>query len=443
MKESNTVRFWLDSYPKDNTKSRYRTALSKFCDFLEVTPDQTLRWSRVTIEDNLLRWKAHMTKELSGNTTKLYLTGVTRWFKFNRKRIEPFDLLKNLSRKQTFTDYPVSRDDLRKVLDGARLKHKVAISLIAFAGLRPVDVVTLQYRDIVESYKRGDEVLTIQKVHEKTEREYVSFLGFQGTRYLRDYLELRESKGEKLTQDSYIMPYRGGQMQSQGLRLTISTIIEATVGTHPTGSDRKKFRPYSLRKYFRHVASGLGESTAEYLMGHIKGLESMSAVYNGLRDGHPESIERLKQQYISILPELETELPETTIRAEIQEQKEEAIQKQISLEEQVANLEKKHDALVERVKAESKDANKLLDELEKWLDGRIRVIPPEMFGTQKEILEYADRLKKVILALPEGRALVKKNQPFPLEVDPDLFPEVKPPKSEKKTRKQVKKKKKK
>ena len=323
MTESNKVRFWLDSYPKVNTQSRYGTALSKFCDFLEVTPDQTLKWSLDTIEDNLLRWKAHMVKELSGNTIKLYLTGVTRWFKFNRKRIEPFDLLKNLSRKGTFSDYPVSHDDLRKVLDGARLKHKVAISLIAFAGLRPVDVVTLQYRDIVESYKRGDEVLTIQKVHEKTEREYVSFLGYQGTRYLRDYLELRKSKGEKLTQDSYIIPYRGGQMQSQGLRLTIGTIIEATVGKHPTGSDRRKFRPYSLRKYFRHVVSKLGEDTAEYLMGHVRGLESLSAVYNGLRDRHPKAIERLKEQYITVLPELETEVGDISLRTELDELKKE------------------------------------------------------------------------------------------------------------------------
>ena len=76
MKESNKVRLWLDSYSKVNTKSRYRTALMKFCEFFEVTPDQTLEWSLDTIEDNLLRWKAHLIKELSGNTTKLYLTGV-------------------------------------------------------------------------------------------------------------------------------------------------------------------------------------------------------------------------------------------------------------------------------------------------------------------------------------------------------------------------------
>ena len=96
---------------------------------------------------------------------------------------------------------------------------------------------------------------------------------------------------------------------------------------------------------------------------------------------------------------------------------------------------------MEELEDQSKDAAMLLDELEKFLDGRIRVIPPEMFGTQKEILEYADALKKVTLALPEGRALVKKNQPFLLEVDSEVFPEVKPQKSKKKTKKQSKKKK--
>lgn len=383
MKPSNKER-WLSSYPKRNTQNRYGTALSRFCDYHKVEPDQTLDWDLETIEDNLEDWKVSMIPELSGNTIRLYLTALTRWFKFNRKRIDVDNITRNLSRRDTYTDYPVTRDDLRRLLNNATLKQKVGISLIAFSGLRPVDVVTLQYRHIVESYKNGDEVLTIQKVHEKTEREYVSFLGHQGTRYLRDYLERRKQKGEKLTPDSFILPYRGKQMQSQGLRIVLGSLIDRTVGKNPTGNDRKKFRPYSLRKYFRHVVSKLGEDTAEYLMGHVKGLESMSATYNGLRDGHPEAIKQLKEQYISVLPELETEETEATINGKLRQQKEEqaqALEKQDrtieELEKRLTDMQREQDELKQYIAAQqSRDFETRKAKMEAMI-GELRELLPE------------------------------------------------------------------
>lgn len=408
MKPSNKVKRWLASYPKVNTQERYSTALSRFCDFHEVTPDQTLEWSLDTIEDNLQDWKVSMFDELSGNTIRLYLTAVTRWFKFNKKRITVDDLTKNISRRYAYSDYAVTRDDVRRLLNGVGLRHKVAISLIAFSGLRPADVVTLQYRDIIESYERGDEVLTIQKVHEKTEREYVSFLGHQGTRYLRDFIERRKEKGEKITPDSYILTFRGKPVQSQGLRIVLTGKIEETVGKNPTGNDRKKFRPYSLRKYFRRVVAKLGEDTAEYLMGHVKGLESMSAIYNGLGDGHPQAIARLKEQYISILPELETEISENTIRAEIQEQRETQSETVEELREEIHSMKKVIDELLRTaVFSGAIDQEAGWPSTDKY-DSKIEEIMQEKGQMMKEIREIAPDAEFIKPAIDLGNGKKKK-----------------------------------
>ena len=421
MKPSNKER-WLSSYPKRNTQNRYGTALSRFCDYHKVEPDQTLDWDLETIEDNLEDWKVSMIPELSGNTIRLYLTAITRWFKFNRKRIDVDNITRNLSRRDTYTDYPVTRDDLRRLLNNATLKQKVGISLIAFSGLRPVDVVTLQYRHIVESYKNGDEVMTIQKVHEKTEREYVSFLGHQGTRYIRDYLERRKQKGEKLTPDSFILPYRGKQMQSQGLRIVLGNLIDRTVGKNPTGNDRKKFRPYSLRKYFRHVVSKLGEDTAEYLMGHVKGLDSMSATYNGLRDGHPEAIKQLKEQYISILPELETEETEATINGKLREQKEAQDQTIEELRDQLANLQREQDSMAKNYLV----LTQLLAEKIPKKDGNAEIELEDDVVKGLELLGAGDPSKGLRILLEMSKRL-----------DPELAAEM----DKQKTKKQSKKKK--
>jgi chaperonin cofactor prefoldin len=69
-------------------------------------------------------------------------------------------------------------------------------------------------------------------------------------------------------------------------------------------------------------------------MGHRKGLESLAATYGGLRDLDSQAIGALKKKYMSILPELETEVTDTTLKAQIEE-KEKRIQ---SFEERMDEL---------------------------------------------------------------------------------------------------------
>jgi len=56
-------------------------------------------------------------------------------------------------------------------------------------------------------------------------------------------------------------------------------------------------------------------------MGHASGTRALSAVYSGLADLDQKVIDDLKRQYISVLPDLETELSQTTVANEIGELK--------------------------------------------------------------------------------------------------------------------------
>jgi integrase len=230
---------------------------------------------------------------------------------------------KNVSTTKTYLDYIPSREDVQRLLDAAKLHHKVAIGLLAFSGLRPVDVCNLKYKHIKASYEKGEDVLTIVLKHRKTRQWYVSFVGTQCTRYIRSYLEARQERGEKITDESPIVRWHGGGLRSVSLRIAVMRIIENTVGRHPTGEEFRKFRPYGLRKYFRRTLNKIGESEAEYLMGHSKGLESLTATYGGLRDMDPKAIAELRKRYISVLPELETEVSDTTLKAQLEEKERE------------------------------------------------------------------------------------------------------------------------
>lgn len=316
------VERWLGSYGAAGTRDRYARALSKFCDYYEVTPEETLDWELEMIEDYMIDWKVFQRDaDYAGATIIVEFAAVKRWFIFNRKRI--MVECKNISATRKVLDYIPTRPDVQEMLDSAKLSHRVAIAFFGFSGYRPVDISELKYKHVKASLESGDEVLTITKQHRKTRQWYVTFLGPQGTRYLRSYLKIRRMNGEKITEETPIMIGNKGLSMTPGaIGLGIYRIILRTVGRFPTGESFRRFRPYGLRKYFRRSMNSLGDSVAEYLMGHREGLQGMPATYGGLADLDPIAVNRLKKDYVKMLPELETEITDTTLKVQIADMEE-------------------------------------------------------------------------------------------------------------------------
>ena len=278
-----------------------------------------MEWSNEQIEHRLDEFKYHLLQEgLSGRSVVSVFTGLRRWFKDHRKHV--LVDLRDMDLGKSYLDYIPSRKDVQCLFDDAKLHHKVAIALMAFSGLRPVDVVNLKYENIKASYEAGEAVLTVVLRQKKTRDWYFTFLGPQGLRYLREHLERREH----LDDDSYIFHDR--KITAGALCRALSRLIVRTKGRHPTGESFRRFRPYTLRKYFRRTISRLGENVAEFLMGHRSGVESLVATYSGLRDMDHHAIKELKRQYVELLPELETEVTDLVLKAELQ-QKEKQLQK--------------------------------------------------------------------------------------------------------------------
>lgn len=288
----------------------------RFAHHFGVEPEETLSWSLEEAEERLDQFKYHLLSEgLSGGSVITVFTGIKRWFKDNKIRVEVD--LRDMDTGRTYLDYIPSREDVQHLLDDAKLHHMVAVALMAFSGLRPVDVVNLRYENIKASYERGDDVLTIVIKQRKTRDWYFTFLGPQGLRYLRELLNRRDTVYDD-------MPILGEKsITPGGLCKALSRLIHRVKGRHPTGESFRRFRPYGLRKYFRRSISSLGESVAEFLMGHREGVESLVATYSGLRDMDEAAIQQLKKQYIELLPVLETEITDVTLRAQLEKKEQE------------------------------------------------------------------------------------------------------------------------
>ena len=143
--------------------------------------------------------------------------------------------------------------------------------------------------------------LKITLKQKKTGQWYVTFLTRMGTDILVQYLnEMYEKRGRPWRDDDKLLPYSSRYSLSN----SIDRFIEILGKRRPESF--KRFRCYSLRKYFRRQITGiLSDAEAEYLMGHISGLRSLQATYAGLRDLDREAIEQLRAAYARAVPKLE------------------------------------------------------------------------------------------------------------------------------------------
>jgi integrase len=111
---------------------------------------------------------------------------------------------------------PPTPDELQRIFNVADIRSKAAISLMAFSGLR-IEVLGsflgddgIKLQDLPEMTIDGH-VVEFQKIQtrvivrknvSKSGNQYHIFLGEQGCAFLKQYLEWRLRKGEKLSTKS-------------------------------------------------------------------------------------------------------------------------------------------------------------------------------------------------------------------------------------------------
>ncbi|MCK4435872.1 site-specific integrase [Candidatus Bathyarchaeota archaeon] len=316
-----TIANWGDYLPSESTRKLYTSWIQEFCDYYNVSPSATLKWSKAKILKACKRFLNYLQKErhkvlakergfdvnpLSGSSVLIARAALQRWYVDADRDIRI--KLKGVRARKTYFDYIPSQEDMKLIFDECKLKYKLAFSLIAYSGMRPIDVVNLTFENIKRSYNRGDDILEITLRQRKTKEWYTTFLAQEGTDYLKRFLEMRRNAGEYITDESYIVTITGKQTNTGTLRGYFNSTIEGIMGKHPTGEKFRHFRLYGLRKYFRKTIGGsLSESECEFLMGHTKGIESLSSVYSGLRDMDIDALGKLKEKYRSVAPQLQSQ----------------------------------------------------------------------------------------------------------------------------------------
>jgi hypothetical protein len=312
------VKRWFDNVSRGSiiTATVYLRRLGSFCERKGLSPKKIATMPEKEIEDLLLDMVSEFSKEgKAGSYISSNLKALKSWLVHNRIKITTKIKIEGAEDTPSLKDERTpNQDELRKILLAADPQQRTSDSFLSFAGFRPESLGDyegtdgLVIGDLPELEIKGDQVhfrkipslVKVRNNLSKAGHAYFTFLNEEGCQYLKEYLELRLRKGEKLSKDSPVITLKKANVQKK-----IGAFIHTNnIGDMMRVSIRRAgypWRPYVLRAYFDTqlmIAESKGLILRDYrafFMGHKGDIENR---YTTNKQKLPESvIEDMRQAY--------------------------------------------------------------------------------------------------------------------------------------------------
>ena len=316
LKANKEIERWYKEVQKGSitTANVYLRRLGNFCNYIKMDPLKLLTMKDIQLLNLLNDFIEHMTdKGHAGGYIQNYVKAVKSWLNFNliklpRKiKVPHADSTPTLKGKQLF-----SQEDLKKILDASDIRGKVAISMVAFSGIRlqslgnekGTDGIMLSDIEGLILDRNGVRFenipakITVRETISKKRNEYFTFLGLEGCEYVQLYLNERINAGEELTGESALLTKSKFGIRKDGKfisRTKVSELIRKGIRTAGYNN-----RPYDLRPYFASRLLRAEDDRLMYrdyrslFMGHKLDIES---TYTTERKQSPDSIKAMKEAY--------------------------------------------------------------------------------------------------------------------------------------------------
>ncbi|MEM0133304.1 site-specific integrase [Acidiplasma sp.] len=315
--------------------------LGHYCELTETTPKGILAKARSNEKDfryEFTNFVRKLEKEgKAGSYIARFKKVILSWLKFNDIRLQLTVNISGENETPTIVNERVpSKEELARILRKATSRARVAIAIMAFSGLRPESLGNYEGTDglrlgDIKDLRLSDEIqfdkipvtIMVKNKLSKARHQYFSFIGEEGTTYIKEYLEERKKQGEELTYESPLLQFDArGVKKNRFLRTALVTrdIREAIENSG------MKMRPYVLRAYFS-TALDIAESKGlishpwrQFIMGHKGDIE---ARYSTNKRLPPDIIEEMRQSYQKCLKYMETgmsEVSEDNARLYLQQQ---------------------------------------------------------------------------------------------------------------------------
>ena len=279
---------WLEYLDKD-PESIVSFARDQFDDFKGAVSDQI----------RLMESKGTM-----GSSISTSIKALISYLKFNNVIVRLGINIRNENRNlKAEREIIPSKEELSRILRTATMRERVGISLMAFSGLRPEvlgnidgteglaigDIVDLSIAKGKVEFASIPAQIIVKPELSKTRTKYFTFIGPEGSEYLKEYLETRIANGERLTKESpVILPIEKQSLEKKN-RFLMTTLLLRRIKATITKAGFN-WRPYIFRIYFGtnlDTAESKGFIThpwRQFIMGHKGDIEETYTKREGMID---------------------------------------------------------------------------------------------------------------------------------------------------------------
>lgn len=331
LEKSERVRRWYYNLIARSqlTGDVYLRNLGLWLEALDLEPESTI----VLARDNYELFKNKISDQVrvlegngkAGSYISTSLKPLISFLKFHNVVVKLQINIKNENRNITTENERVpTKAELATILRRATSRGKVSISLMAFSGLRPEslgnylgndglrisDVQGLKISTNIVEFEKTPAQIVVRPELSKARHRYFTFIGNEGSVYLKEYLTQRLNSGEKLGPDSAIILTDKEMSRKEFANdFAVTTLISREIKKAITGSGYK-WRPYVLRSYFAmalDIAEAKGSIShpwRQFIMGHKGDIES---VYSTKKRLLPDMVEEMRAAYSNASKYFETE----------------------------------------------------------------------------------------------------------------------------------------
>lgn len=304
-----------------------------------------------------------------------------------------------------------TKEQLAQIFRHCDPRARAIASLMAFCGLRPesignyIGVDGLRLGDLREleiksrsvEFSKAPAIVVVRKTLNKARHQYFTFLPEEGRKYLKEYLESRMRRGEKLGPES---PVIGHVREGSRLAFLRTTKVgwEVKLAIKAAGFT---WRPYVLRSYC-DTAFDIAESRGlishpwrQFFMGHKGDIEARYSTNKSRLP--PDVIEEMRGAYKKCEPLLQTE------KAEPEQQKiREAFKEQLLL---VAGFKQEDMAKMDLEKMSNEELQKIVRE--RLIGAMVNNGNKQKVVPVHDIKTYISQGFEFVASLPDGEAIVK------------------------------------
>ena len=317
-------RWYLNVRAKSQvTSDTYLRNFGLWLEYLNLDPESVISLARDNFEefkgqvsDQVRRLEA---KGVMGASISTSLKALISYLKFHNVIVRLGINITNENRNLKAENERIPlKEELSKILRIATLRERVAISLMAFSGLRPEvlgnidgsnglmisDIPDLKINNGKVAYDHVPVQINVRPELSKIRTKYFSFLGPEGAEYLKEYLDSRMASGEALSGDSpVIQPVEKQSLEKKNKFLMTTLLLRRIKATIVKAGFQ--WRPYIFRIYFgtnldsAEAKQFISHPWRQFIMGHKGDIEETYTKREGM-------IDEGREQYSKCLKFIET-----------------------------------------------------------------------------------------------------------------------------------------